>query len=46
MRVCEEEWLIARHFSVDEERTVEATSSSDDVAEMHKTMCESNGPDK
>ena len=46
MRVCEEEQLIARHFSVDEERRVEETSSSDDVAKMKKTMCESNWPDQ
>ena len=46
MRVCEEEQLIVRYFSVDEERRVEETSFSDDVAKMHKTMCESNWPDK
>ena len=32
--------------SSDEERRVEETSPSDDVAEMHKVMCESDWPDK
>ena len=44
--ISEEEWLIARRFSVDGKRRVEETSPSDDVAEMHKAMCESNWPDK
>ena len=33
-------------FSVEEERGVEEESPSDDVAEMHKVMCESGWLDK
>ena len=44
--ISEEEQLIGRRFSVGEERRVEETSPSDDVAEMHKVKCESNWPDK
>ena len=38
--------MIGRGFSVDEERRVEETSPSHDVAEMHEVMCESDCPDK
>ena len=41
-----EEWLIGRRFNVEEERRAEETSSSDDIAEMHKVMCGSDWPDK
>ena len=34
--------MIGRRFSVEEERRGEETSLSDDVAEMHKVMCESD----
>ena len=44
--ISEKEQLIGRRFSVEEERRVEETSPSGDVAEMHKMMCESNWPDK
>ena len=44
--INEEEWLIGRRFNVEEVRRVEETSPSDDVAEMHKVMCESDWPDK
>ena len=44
--ISEEESLIGRRFSVEEERRVEETSPSVDVAEMHKVMCESDWPDK
>ena len=40
--ISEEEWLIGRRFSHGEERRVEETSPLDDVAEMHKVMCESD----
>ena len=38
--------LIGRRFSVEEERRVEETSPSDDVAEIHMVMCESESPNK
>ena len=44
--ISEEEQLIGRRFSVDGERREEDTSSSDDVADMHKVMCESDWPDR
>ena len=44
--ISEEEQLIGRRFSVEEERGVEETSPSDDVAEMHKVICESCWPEK
>ena len=44
--ISEEEWFIGRRFSVEEERRVDETSPSHDVAEMHKVMSESDWPDK
>ena len=38
--ISEEEQLIGRRFSVEDERGMVETSPSDDVAEMHKVICE------
>ena len=35
----------SRRFGVEKERRVEEASSSDDVAEVHKVMCESDWAD-
>ena len=44
--ISEEEQLIGRRLYVEEERRVEETTPSDDVAEMHKVTCKSDWPDK